>query len=435
MRAELEKVAGVKFAMGVAEATEAARAVEAKMSGRVEAGKLEAARGRAAKLGAVVAAFEALVSKGDYAGALKRMERESISADDAELAKIVKAAARVAMALDERKASIREAAEALVGRRVGLATKSGPKRGEVAAVTDKGFDLTTKMIINRQVMGETRFTVAWSDLAPAQVRELASSWRPEGADEHVAAAYAALWAGDASGAASALASAAGHPLEAGLRKRLDVLKLGAAEAAAKGAWEEFAKRASGRTFPEEQAKKLLEELGTFERDHGGTDFARSAAGGIAEVRSRLEEAAGLGARSRKGLVAYYTFTEGKGSAIRDRSGVAPALDLTIRVPANVQWLPGGGIRIGAATLIATRAPATRIARACKASGAVTVEALFAPASDEQSGPARIVSLSADPQNCNFTLGQEASRVSFRLRTTRTMNVGMPELSSARRRLI
>jgi serine/threonine-protein kinase len=434
VRTQLAKVAGVKFAAGVAEAADAMRAVEVRMTGHVEAGKLEAAREQGEKIAAVVAAFEALVAKGDYTGALKRMERESVSTDDEGLAEVVKAAARVAMSLEERADSIRETAEALVGRRVSLATKSGPKRGEVVAVADKGFDLTTKMIINRKVMGETRFTVAWSDLAASQLTELASSWEPKNAAEHVAAAYVALWAGDSSGAADALGSAAGHPLEAGLRRRLDVLKLGAAEAAAKGAWEEFAKGASGRAFPEEQAKKLLEEMGIFERDHGGTDFARSAAGQIAEVRSRLEEAASLGARSRKGLVAYYTFTEGKGAVVRDRSGMVPALDLAIRDAANVQWLPGGGIRIGAATLIATRAPASRITRACKMSGALTVEAVFAPATDEQEGPARIVSLSADPKNCNFTLGQELSRIDFRMRTTRTSTVGIPGLPSGKRLL-
>ncbi|MHC5058341.1 MAG: protein kinase domain-containing protein [Planctomycetota bacterium] len=434
VRAELAKVAGVKFRAGVLEAAEAGREVEAKMAQALEAGKLAASRERNEKLDAAIAAFEALAAKGNYAGALKRMERESVSVDDPNSAKAVKAAARVAASLDERASSVREAAEALVGRRISLSTKSGVKRGEVAAVTDEGFKLTTKMIMNRKVMGETSFTVAWADLAAGQVAEFAKSWQPVGADDHAAAAYAALWSGGAEEMESALAAAAGHPLEPRLRKRLDVLKLGAAEAGAKGAWEEFAKRSSVKTVSEAQAKGLLEELAAFEKAHGATEFAKSAAGEIAEVRSRLEEAAGLGARSRKGLVAYYTFKEGEGPTIRDRSGGSPALDLTIRDPANVEWLPGGGIRIKAATLIATRAPASRITRACKMSGAVTVEALFAPASVGQSGPARIVSLSRDPKNCNFTLGQEASRIDFRMRTTKTSTVGIPGLPSARHRL-
>jgi hypothetical protein len=48
---------------------------------------------------------------------------------------------------------------------------------------------------------------------------------------------------------------------------------------------------------------------------------------------------------------------------------------------------------------------------------ITIEAWVMPADDIQDGPARIVSLSADTGNRNFTLGQTTDYYDARLRTT------------------
>ena len=68
--------------------------------------------------------------------------------------------------------------------------------------------------------------------------------------------------------------------------------------------------------------------------------------------------------------------------------------------------------------------------AARASNALTLEAWVTPANTTQSGPARIVTLSATPQTRNFTLGQDGPAYNVRLRTTATDDNGNPSLSSA-----
>ena len=56
-----------------------------------------------------------------------------------------------------------------------------------------------------------------------------------------------------------------------------------------------------------------------------------------------------------------------------------------------------------------------------------MEAWVTPAQEVQSGPARIVTLSQDHVNRNFTLGQEEDAYELRLRTTETSDNGLPSL--------
>jgi hypothetical protein len=74
--------------------------------------------------------------------------------------------------------------------------------------------------------------------------------------------------------------------------------------------------------------------------------------------------------------------------------------------------------------------------AVKTSNAITVEAWISPANTTQNGPARVVTLSADPYARNFTLGQGVAfaggdRYDVRLRTTETSDSGIPSISTAR----
>jgi hypothetical protein len=57
-----------------------------------------------------------------------------------------------------------------------------------------------------------------------------------------------------------------------------------------------------------------------------------------------------------------------------------------------------------------------IAQAVKASGELSVEVVFRAATRDQSGPARIVTLSRDTGLRDFTIGQEKDRLVLRLRT-------------------
>jgi len=123
------------------------------------------------------------------------------------------------------------------------------------------------------------------------------------------------------------------------------------------------------------------------------------------------------------LLVSYTFKEGSGDTIKDVSGVGEPLDLIIEEPANVTWIPGGGLLFKDVDLAKTEGPATKIIEACKVSNEITIVAWVKPANDELAGPARMVTLSADPSNRNFTFGQDTTGYQVRLRTTVTGNNG------------
>lgn len=90
------------------------------------------------------------------------------------------------------------------------------------------------------------------------------------------------------------------------------------------------------------------------------------------------------------------------------------------------WLPAAGLSVDAGVLIATPGAATKIIEACRASNELTVEAWIKPGNLQQSGPARAVSLSANPSNRDFTLGQSldtGSGLSFWAMRVRTPFAG------------
>ena len=135
-------------------------------------------------------------------------------------------------------------------------------------------------------------------------------------------------------------------------------------------------------------------------------------------------------RVTDGLQVLYLFDEGSGTNVQDVSGMGSPLDLTVQNESAIQWLIGGGLKVNSETVVKSVNPATNMVSACQATNEITVEAWIKPADTEQSGPARIVTLSADIANRNFTLGQEGSIYDFLLRTTTTGNNGSnPEFFS------
>jgi hypothetical protein len=125
----------------------------------------------------------------------------------------------------------------------------------------------------------------------------------------------------------------------------------------------------------------------------------------------------------------YEFREGTGRVVRDTSGTGTPLNLQVKDDSTVQWLPGGGLRIGGSALIASSGPATKVTEAVRQSRALTIEAWIRPENTVQAGPARIVTLSRDMGGRNFTLGQKADAYEVRLRTTATSPNGEPAVSS------
>ncbi len=133
-------------------------------------------------------------------------------------------------------------------------------------------------------------------------------------------------------------------------------------------------------------------------------------------------------RVQRGVLALYDFRSIDGSIIKDRSGAKPPLNLRVSDPKAVRQTERG-LEIVRQTLIRSEQQATRLSQAIKKSGAITIEAWIRPAKIDQSGPARIMTLSHDPNTRNFTLGQDANKFEARLRTTKTSSNGIPAVAS------
>jgi len=133
-------------------------------------------------------------------------------------------------------------------------------------------------------------------------------------------------------------------------------------------------------------------------------------------------------RTTEGLLALYDFSGTDGMTIRDRSGIEPALDLKIKDSKAVSRNPGV-LKVHGETQIRSVKAATKILNAVRQSGEITVEAWIHPENTTQSGPARILSISKNTSERNFTLGQDGNKLDARLRTTRTSKNGMPSTVS------
>jgi mono/diheme cytochrome c family protein len=127
-------------------------------------------------------------------------------------------------------------------------------------------------------------------------------------------------------------------------------------------------------------------------------------------------------RSVEGLQLLYDFQSPEGDVIRERSGAGEALNLKIENSAAVRRSKGS-MEILRPVKIYSDAPAKRLAAAFRESGEITMEAWLHPANLKQEGPARVLTLSKNSSERNFTLGQEANFWQARLRTTDTGSNG------------
>lgn len=140
-------------------------------------------------------------------------------------------------------------------------------------------------------------------------------------------------------------------------------------------------------------------------------------------------------RVKTGLQVLYDFSAGWGNTVTDVSGQGAPLNLTIQNTAAVQWA-NQGLIIKSPTTIQSGGPATKVIEACKSTDEITIEAWITPATVEQGGPSRIVSISQNPNQRNVTLaqglkpGEPTSLYNVRLRTTNSDENGIPSLSTA-----
>jgi mono/diheme cytochrome c family protein len=128
------------------------------------------------------------------------------------------------------------------------------------------------------------------------------------------------------------------------------------------------------------------------------------------------------------LSVFYGGPQAEADSIQDASGVGAPLNLVIRTPKAVQWRDGV-LCINSAAKVSSEQSAAKLIDAARESGALTVEVWIRPANDRQSGPARIISVSAGPSERNFTLAQDGDKYDFRLRTTERSANGVPSTAT------
>lgn len=116
------------------------------------------------------------------------------------------------------------------------------------------------------------------------------------------------------------------------------------------------------------------------------------------------------------LIVLYDFAETAGTVIHDKAPTIPALDLNIPDISKVELLKPG-LRVKSATLLKTSIARTKLDQSKFFSQGITIEAWVKPLNNTQSGPARIITFSADSGNRNFTLGQSENYYNQRFRTS------------------
>jgi ferric-dicitrate binding protein FerR (iron transport regulator) len=138
------------------------------------------------------------------------------------------------------------------------------------------------------------------------------------------------------------------------------------------------------------------------------------------------------------LIALYRFDEGQGTTVHDQSGFGPPLDLHAESAEGLRWLPSGGLQVAGGAMLTSGRPAAKIIKACRESNELTIEVWVTPSRAQQAGPARIVTLSRDTDQRDFTLGHgrrletpsEGDECYLaRVRTTRKDKNGEPAIHS------
>lgn len=151
-------------------------------------------------------------------------------------------------------------------------------------------------------------------------------------------------------------------------------------------------------------------------------------GMCAGILARAQEGQPQASRLKDDLQVLYEFPAIEKGVVNELAGHKEPIDLKIADPAAVKPADDG-LSITGKTLIRSEKPAARLTQSIKQSGGITIEAWVRPADTAHSGPARIVTLSKNPNERNFTLGQEKDRFEVRLRTTKTSTNGIPSLLS------
>ena len=123
------------------------------------------------------------------------------------------------------------------------------------------------------------------------------------------------------------------------------------------------------------------------------------------------------------LIADYQLTKIQNN-YQDKTGNLPELAWEGKKPTETQnFLNQGEAPLNSHHWLKTKLPATTLSQRISKTSEFTISTNITTADVKRSGPARIISLSADGLHRNFTLGQQADSLVFRVRTPLTGSNG------------
>jgi len=338
---ELASLKRIRYEKGIKNAAGRIKAAREAIAAARRAAKRAVVNDAKAAAAKAFSEFDALLAKGDYAGARRHVaaaaKRKSLSFAAARLS----AAAAIAKAFQERESALMRGARSLLGKKAVVESAKGKHKGTLEEVTDEHLRVAVDIVDRGRILGQSKMTIAWADLTPGQVEEFLAlgTWRSTGDDMCIVNAYRSLHAGEFDAAERFAAAAPSHPLSAHLLGRVASMRKGAAEDAARAAWREVAEPAKVDPLPPKTAKALLPKLEAFVTSHGATGFAKARAKDVEALRGHLERARMVGGLGR-GLVGYWKFDDGAGAKATDSSGKGGHGKVV-----GGQWVPG---RIGKA---------------------------------------------------------------------------------------
>jgi hypothetical protein len=133
-----------------------------------------------------------------------------------------------------------------------------------------------------------------------------------------------------------------------------------------------------------------------------------------------------------GAVAAYRFTEAERPVFRQQIPEGPPFPLLSPEGSLTSLrLVDAGVEFLGPTLIRSPDSAAELSELCELAGAFSVEVVVEIKDLSQRGPARIISVSRNPSERNFTLGQEGPNIDFRVRTPRMGDNGSRVLCRTR----
>jgi len=153
---------------------------------------------------------------------------------------------------------------------------------------------------------------------------------------------------------------------------------------------------------------------------------------LAEITKQIEA---FQVEARKNFKANHQIATaaGESPASKPIEGLLAIIEVPTTGAVKLNNLIQSGMRLelvaGDRIPFATSNPPQELVKAIQSTGEFTIEIWLTPGKLQQAGPARMVTLSKDSAQRNFTLGQDGDRFDFRLRTTKTDGNGLPSLAT------